>query len=136
MNQKLLGSCACKNLNYEVSGPILMAAHCHCRDCQRASGSGSAAVFAVGRDELRISGDRASYLVAGDSGHGVRRYFCPTCGSPVFTEAEILPDMVILRITSLDDPSQVAPSMHIYCESAQPWDIPDDDLPKFGRMPA
>jgi len=136
MQSKLRGRCACKHLSYEVNGDILMVAHCHCRDCQRSSGAGSATVFAVNRDKCRILGDSSSYVYIGDSGGKVTRHFCPQCGAPLFTEAEALPDWIFLRAVSLDDPGLVHPTMHIYCDSAQPWDIPSDQLPRFGKMPA
>jgi len=49
---------------------------------------------------------------------------------------ELLSDLIFIRIASLDDPSQIRPGMHIYCDSSQVWDRPNDPLPKFGKMPS
>ena len=133
---KLMGGCACGDVHYEFDGDVAMAVYCHCRDCQRSSGTGSAAVFAANRNDFKATGATSAYKYIGDSGNGVSRHFCPKCGSPLFSDVEILPDLVFVRIASLDDPSQIRPSMHIYCDSSQVWDRPNDPLPKFGKMPS
>ena len=133
---KLSGGCACGNIHYDFDGELAMAVHCHCRDCQRSSGSGSAAIFAANRNDIQLTGKTSSYQYTGDSGEGVVRHFCPNCGSPLFSDVKILPDLMFMRIASLDDPSQIRPSMHIYCDSSQVWDRPNDPLPKFGKMPS
>lgn len=133
---KLMGGCACGNFKYEFDGELVMAVYCHCRDCQRSSGSGSAAVFAANRSDMAMTGDTSSYKFSGDSGQGVTRHFCPNCGSPLFSDVGILPDLLFVRIASLNEPSQIKPNMHIYCDSSQTWDRPNDHLPKFGKMPS
>ena len=133
---KLIGGCACGDVHYEFDGEVAMSVYCHCRDCQRSSGTGSAAVFAANRKDFKATGSTSAYRYTGDTGNGVSRHFCPKCGSPLFSDVEILPDLVFVRIASLDDPSQIRPSMHIYCDSSQVWDRPNDPLPKFGKMPS
>jgi hypothetical protein len=133
---KVAGGCACGQVRYDFNGELAMAVHCHCRDCQRSSGSGSAAVFAANRSDVHLTGKTSSYESMGDSGKSVTRHFCPNCGSPLFSDVQILPDLIFMRIVSLDDPSQIRPGMHIYCDSSQVWDRPNDPLPKFGKMPS
>lgn len=133
---KLSGGCACGQVRYDFNGEMAMAVHCHCRDCQRASGSGSAAIFAANRNDVQLSGNTSSFESKGDSGQAVVRHFCPNCGSPLFSHVEVLSDLIFMRIASLDDPSQIRPGMHIYCDSSQVWDRPNDPLPKFGKMPS
>jgi len=137
---KRTGGCSCNQFRYECGVDFIFAAFCHCRHCQQSSGSGSAAFFAVQRDSFLIAaGNTKSYAYIGDSGLKVRRHFCPDCGSPLYTEAEAAPDLFFVRAPSLDFPSpikpQVKPQMHIYCDSSQAWDRPNDPLPKFGKMP-
>jgi len=133
---KLSGGCSCGDVRYQFQGAIAMAVYCHCRDCQKSSGSGSAAVFAVSKNDFNPSGVTSSYQYTGDSGKSVKRHFCAKCGSPLFSDVELLPDLAFIRIASLDNPSEVKPTMHIYCDSAQVWDRPNDPLPKFGKMPS
>ena len=130
------GSCLCGAVSYQASVEPHYQFNCHCRDCQRSSGSGSAAVFAANRSDVYLTGKTSSYASTGDSGKSVTRHFCPNCGSPLFSDVQVLPDLIFMRIVSLDDPSQIRPGMHIYCDSSQVWDRPNDPLPKFGKMPS
>ncbi len=132
---KLAGGCACGAVRYETSAEPVIVAHCHCRDCQRASGAAMSTVFAVPRAAFRRVGLTNTYATSGDSGNPVVRHFCPDCGSPLFSDVSVLPDLQFVRAASLDDPAAVSPTMHIYCDSAQPWGKPLDDLPHFGKMP-
>ena len=111
---KVAGGCACAQVRYDFNGELAMAVHCHCRDCQRSSGSGSAAVFAANRSDVQLTGKTSSYQVVGDSGKTVTRHFCPNCGSPLFSDVEMLPDLIFMRIVSLDDPSQIKSNASAY----------------------
>ena len=133
---KLVGGCACGAVRYECEGEPVLAAHCHCRDCQRASGAAMSTVFAVPRAAFRRVGLTSTYATTGDSGNPVVRHFCADCGSPLFTDVNVLPDLQFVRAASLDDPAAVSPTMHIYCASAQPGGKPLDDLPHFAKMPS
>lgn len=133
--KQLSGGCACGAVRYESTAEPVIVAHCHCRDCQRASGAAMSTVFAVPRAAFRHKGPTSTYATSGDSGNPVVRHFCPDCGSPLFSDVSVLPDLQFVRAASLDDPAAVSPTMHIYCDSAQPWGKPLDDLPHFGKMP-
>lgn len=133
---KLAGGCICGAVRYECRVEPLFTAHCHCRDCQRASGAPMSTVFAAPRAGFEKTGETATYAVTGDSGNPVIRHFCPKCGAPLFTDARVMPDVWFVRAASLDDPTQVTPSMHVYCDSALPWDpAAHDTLPRFGKLP-
>lgn len=135
------GGCSCGQIRYECDPQFEFSAFCHCRGCQQSSGAGAAPIFAVVKKNFKIiSGATKSYPYVGDSGKKVHRHFCPNCGAPIFTDAEAAPDLYFVRIASIDLTSKVKPSikpqMHIYCDSAQSWDRPNDPLPKFGKMPS
>jgi hypothetical protein len=115
------GGCACGSVRYEAGAAVLMM-NCHCRDCQRASGSAYAAFVVVPKDSFRSSGMLHSYECIGGSGKKIRRRFCPACGSPVVIEVDAAPGIVALLAGSLDTPSLHDPSMDIFTASAQPWD--------------
>jgi hypothetical protein len=108
---------------------------CHCRDCQRATGSAFAAAILVPRSEVTITGEVKYYEAIGDSGNLVSRGFCATCGSRLFGKPTQVPDVMSIMAGSLDDPSLFAPAMDVYTDSAQPWDIMNPNLPKFPKMP-
>lgn len=128
------GGCMCGAIRYECSAEPLAMGICHCRDCQRATGSAFAAALIVPRSAMTITGEVKYHGVTGDSGNLVSRGFCPRCGSRLFgTPAN--PDVISIQAGSLDDPSWFKPQAEIYVASAQPWDYLNPDLPKFAKLP-
>ena len=130
------GGCLCGAIRYESRAEPLFSINCHCRDCQRTTGTAYAPVLAVPRDALSISqGEPTYYTSQSDSGETVSRGFCPECGSGIFSKLSANPDIVGLKAASLDDPSWFRPTVDIYTDSAQPWDVMNPDLPKVPKMP-
>src|SRR5262249_50903939 len=64
------------------------------------------------------------------------RNFCPECGSPIFSDAAVMPGVAFIKAGTLDDTSWVDPKMHVYCDSKERWTPIPDDSQKFGKMPA
>ncbi len=135
MTAPFSGGCRCGAVRYECTAEPVQVAHCHCRDCQYAAGGGYSTIAIVPKDALSVTGEVKGYELEGDSGNIVRRQFCPTCGTPVFSEPEIAPGIKVIKAATLDDPSWLEPQAHVYVASAQPWGIPSDDLPRFDKMP-
>jgi hypothetical protein len=104
--------------------------NCHCRNCQKATGSAYAAIMVVPRDAVRISGELRYHKMVGNSGKAVERGFCPICGSPVAATLERLPEVLGLQAGSLDEPSRYKPMMDIFTDSAQPWDCMSPETEK------
>ena len=130
------GGCACGAIRYACTSEPLFMGNCHCRDCQRATGSAYFAAVSVSEPTFRLtSGTPAVYEKQADSGNTMRRMFCSQCGSPVFLTNSARPNVVVLYAASVDDPSWVRPSRDIYTESAQPWDYMNPALAKFPKMP-
>ena len=130
------GGCACGAIRYACASEPLFMGNCHCRDCQRATGSAYFAAVSVSEPAFRLTtGTPAVYEKQADSGSTMRRMFCSQCGSPVFLTNSARPNLVVLYAASVDDPSWVRPARDIYTESAQPWDYMNPALPKFPKMP-
>jgi hypothetical protein len=128
------GGCACGAVRYEVSAEPLAMLNCHCRDCQRASGGGASSVVAVPAAAFAlVKGEPRYWFTRGAAGHTARRGFCPRCGSPLVAGSSRMPDVVVLKVASLDDPSWFKPMADIWTESAQPWDHMDPALPKVPK---
>lgn len=127
------GGCSCGAVRYQVRGAPVRMLNCHCRDCQRASGSAFAAIFVVPKSQFEISGDLRYHAAVGSSGKRIERGFCPVCGSQVAIRLERAPDIVALQAASLDDPSAHRPTFDIYTDSAQPWDAMSGETEKFAR---
>ena len=93
------GGCRCGQIRYAVSAEPLFAAHCHCRDCQYASGTGFSSVIAVPTASFRLTaGEPRAFEVAAESGNVVSRKFCPNCGSPLFRELKAAPSRAIFLL--------------------------------------
>jgi hypothetical protein len=107
--------------------------NCHCRDCQRASGSGYAAVVVVPKATVRVQGEPRYYKTVGGAGRAVERGFCGVCGSPVMSKLGRRPDMLALPATSLDDPSLYKPAMDVFTDSAWHWDAMTVDTQKLPK---
>ncbi len=124
------GGCACGAIRYECSAEPIMAVNCHCRDCQRATGTAYAsAVFVPGPAFRIMKGDPKYHTTTADSGNLVSRGFCSECGSPVIARSSGHP-MIIIYAASLDDPSWHRPTMDVFASKAQAWDYMNPTLPK------
>ena len=81
MTRPMAGGCLCGAVRYECSGEPVFSLLCHCRDCQRQSGSAYAAAVRVPAASFRVTrGEPKLYVKTGDSGNQVTRAFCPECG--------------------------------------------------------
>jgi hypothetical protein len=86
-------------------------------------------------DGVRLTGTMSSYRHPANSGNLVERYFCSTCGSPIFSTNAAMPGLVFLRASSLDDLEQVKPQMIVYASRAPSWEMMDPSLPAFAELP-
>jgi hypothetical protein len=127
------GGCYCGSLKYEVAGDPLDTAICHCKSCQRQTGSDFSVVIAVPRGSLSMDGSVATYEIAGDNGTVTRRYFCAKCGSPIAIDPATMPTVTFLSVGTLDDTSKVKPEVQLWCDSAQSWVRVSDETRNFPR---
>ena len=136
MTAPMTGGCLCGAVRYESSGEPVFSLLCHCRDCQRNNGTAYTAAVRVPAAGFRVTkGEPKLYIKTADSGNQVSRVFCPECGSPLFLRVSTRPDLVGIRVGTLDDPSWFRPEADIFVRSAQPWDHMNPDLPKYPTYP-
>lgn len=124
------GGCLCGAVRYECSAKPVFMGNCHCRDCQRTTGTAYVAAVLVPREAVAITGEVKQFDVKADSGRTFSRSFCPNCGSRLFGQRAV-GNLLSIMAGSLDDSSWFRPAMDIYTASAQPWDCMNPDLPKF-----
>ena len=128
------GGCACGAIRYECAAPPLRMVNCHCRDCQRASGSGYSATLIMAAGSVRLlHGECKEHQTVADSGNVAKRAFCGICGTPLFAGSAARSEFLGVKAASLDDPSWFAPEADVWVESAQPWDAMDPGIPKFAK---
>jgi hypothetical protein len=130
MTLKLSGGCACGAIHYDCNADPVIMFNCHCRDCQRASGSAYAAIVVVPKAAVQMRGELVYHKIVGSAGKAIERGFCPTCGSHVTDKLERLPNILALQAGSLDDASMYRPTMDVFTSSAQPWDHMDPKVQK------
>jgi hypothetical protein len=132
------GGCACGEIRYECAAEPLIVIHCHCRDCQRSSGTQMGTTAFIPRSAFKLlTGTPRSCEFTADSGNILIRQFCGTCGSPLFLDPRGFSHVWGVKAASLDDPSWLKPGVHIWTESAQPWDRIGDELPCHpGNLPS
>jgi hypothetical protein len=107
---------------------------CHCRNCQKQAGTAFSMLVGVPAAALSITGTPSLYRDTGDSGNEVRREFCGTCGSPLFSRVAGMDDIVFIKAGTLDDTSGFAPAFQVWAKSRQDWcDL--GTIPAFATVP-
>src|SRR5215469_17063380 len=102
---KLEGGCLCGDVRYSVSGDPAVTSICHCRHCQKQTGSAFVEVVAVPNENFSVQGELQTFTIAGDSGRKKHNKFCARCASVVVVEAEGFPGMALIMAGTLDDPT-------------------------------
>src|SRR5579863_10004569 len=131
---EITGGCLCGQVRYIVNGEPALSAICHCRNCQRHTGSAFETVMAFPNASVSVQGELKTFADVGDSGKAVHRRFCPNCGSGVLREVDSLPGVTIILAGTLDDPSAFKPTMDVYWSSAQQWVHAGGERTQFSKM--
>lgn len=133
---RIEGGCLCGKARYETEAEPITTAVCHCRNCQKQSGSALSVVVAFPAGSLDTSGDSlTAYRDVGESGGAVLRYFCNQCGSPLITRAEFSPEVEFIKAGTLDDPSWLKPDAAYWGEREHEWLKGAPSWPTFPRNP-
>lgn len=114
----LEGGCRCDRLRFQVTAPPLFTAACHCRGCQRMSGSAFSLTVGVPSQAFQVM--QGNPVIGGLHG-AIRHYFCDWCLSWVFTRPAGIDDFVNVRTTMLDDPGPFPPFLETCTSEKLPW---------------
>lgn len=127
----ITGGCNCGAIRFELSEPLLGAAICHCKRCQRRTGTAFSATALTTPGSFQLTAGEGD-IRDWSAGDGWTKSFCPTCGSHIRTTNPENPEMVAIRMGSLDDDPGIRPMAHQFVDYAAPWwPIPDDGLDRF-----
>jgi len=132
---KIEGGCLCGKVRYSADAEPAFVGVCHCRNCQKGTGSAFSVVVALPKPAVAVQGTLATFAGHGDSGKATYRRFCPECASAIIDEAAVMPDIVMILAGTLDDTSWVNPTAEIFLDSAQPWVSLGGDRQRFPKMP-
>src|SRR5215831_15407119 len=127
----ITGGCACRQVRYESRGSPLFQLLCHCRDCQKASGTGGVPVMGVPKNLFTVSGATKSHAVIGGSAKNAIRNFCAHCGSLLFGTPESIPTVVTIYAGSMDDPSLFKPDLAMFTRDRPDWAQCALGIPEF-----
>jgi len=132
MADDLEGGCACAALRYRLTSPPLFVHCCHCRDCQRQTGSAFVLNALIEADRVvQLFGTLKQDAMPTDSGRPHRVHRCASCGTAVWSVYGGVDKLCFVRVGTLDDPAALTPDVHIYTRSKLPWVRLPDGVPSF-----
>lgn len=135
MNKKHFGSCLCGAVQFEIEGGFESFFLCHCKFCQKDTGSAHAAnLFSTTAKLKWVSGqENVKSFTLPETRH--MKSFCHACGSAVPSE-QMSGQLLVVPAGSLDSHFAMAPTAHIFCSSSAGWDILLETVKRFEKFPS
>jgi hypothetical protein len=117
------GGCTCRAVRYRMASAPLFVHCCHCRWCQRESGSAFALNAMIEADRVQLlAGETERVQTPSASGKGQSIVRCARCRIALWSHYAGSGDAVsFVRVGTLDDPGLLSPDIHIFTMSKQPW---------------
>jgi len=125
----------CRAVRYEISEAPIVAALCHCDRCRPQSGSAFSTVIIIKRSTIALQGATAFFEDIGASGRRVVRRYCPQCGSPLTTEPDVTPELMMVKAGGIDSNEWFRPVMELFVGRRRPWVTPVPGAPQFESNP-
>ncbi|MFN0155538.1 MAG: GFA family protein [Gaiella sp.] len=125
------GGCSCGAVRYRLTAEPLFVNCCHCRNCQRQTGTAFAINLLIEADRLELGGvEPVEVALPRDDGTTQRVLRCPHCQVALYSHYS-RGDVCFVRAGTLDDPHDVVPDVHIFTRSKVPWVIIPESQPAF-----
>jgi hypothetical protein len=127
------GGCQCGKVRYRLKAEPIVVNCCHCRDCQRQTGSAFALNLIIETDHVELLGEapEAVHYETG-SGMGQRNFRCPHCKVSVWSIYNAAGEGArFIRAGTLDDTAGLTPNAHIFTAFRLPWVAIPQDVPQF-----
>ena len=127
------GGCTCRHVRYRLASSPLFVHCCHCRWCQRETGSAFALNALIEADRVRLTSGAVEIVdTPSASGKGQQIARCPRCRVAVWSHyAGFGRAVCFTRVGTLDEPDRFPPDVHIYTASKQPWVVLPEGTPVF-----
>jgi hypothetical protein len=116
-----IGACHCGALRVMTTGEPERVYLCHCKACQRRTGTAFHFGATYSRDRVRVDGERRIYEREADTGYRIRFYFCPNCGSTIYWEGDRNPAVCGVAVGAFKVGAFSPPSDSIFEDSMHPW---------------
>ena len=125
------GGCTCGSVRYQMTSKPLFVHCCHCRWCQRESGSAFALNALIEGDRVRLTRGKTERVpVPTNSGKGQDFHRCPHCQIALWSHYAGAGDKInFMRVGTLDQPDLLPPDIHIFTASKQPWVVISPEVP-------
>jgi len=129
----LSAACACGGASLRLTGKVLSMFLCSCEDCQRATGTGHAAILLARRADVAVAGTVNSFARPSHSGATLTRHFCPGCGTPLFAQSNRAAEIVMLPVGLFGGAAAewYVPNQLIFARSHRDWDVVAADLSRY-----
>lgn len=128
----LEGECACGAVRYRLAAAPMFVHCCHCRNCQRQTGSAFVLNALIEADRVTLlSGNPEVIAVPTPSGKPQEIYRCPSCRIALWSSYGGVQKLRFVRVGTLDNPAALKPDVHIYVRSKLPWVTLPDNVPAF-----
>ena len=129
---KFEGGCACGRVRYRLRSAPMFAQCCHCRECQRQTGSAFVFNASIETDRIEVEGIAPEPIaVSTESGRPHDIYRCPFCQIALWSDYGKRPGLRFVRVCTLDNPDVITPGAHIFTRSKLPWLKLPSDIPSF-----
>jgi hypothetical protein len=116
------GGCQCGAVRYEVSEDPLAITVCHCRECQRQSGSAFGMSWVVKQSAFRLlQGELKTFTRSSDSGRPLECAFCPDCGTRIYHVPGYRAGVLNVKPGTFDDPTVARPAREIWTARKHAW---------------
>jgi hypothetical protein len=136
-NPPYAGGCLCGAVRYRVNARPLAVNACHCMDCKKLTGATNLLMLLCERPAfVHEKGAVERYRKRADSGNEVDIARCASCGVRLWHEPASTPQFAIVAAGTLDDPSWVVPTSHIFTRSASPGVVMQEDALILSDGPA
>jgi len=121
--QTFEGGCTCRAVRFKMTSKPLFVHGCHCRWCQRETGTAFAQNAMIEADRVVLtSGEPEMVDTPSNSGKGQKIARCPACRVALWSNYAGAGDKVrFVRVGTLDEPDRFPPDIHIFTMSKQPW---------------
>jgi hypothetical protein len=130
------GGCYCGQVRYKVDGEPVRRGQCHCRECQYISGGSPNVVLVIKAEDFSFTKGQPKEFTRPDLDLPVTRSFCSECGTHILTGRKYAPQVVMLKVGTLDDPSLfVKPDSVIWTSEKQAFHHIPEGVPTFEGFP-
>ena len=126
------GGCTCAKIRFRLEVAPIITHCCHCRNCQKASGSAFSINAMIESEHLTVLEGTPERFRGTDSQEVAR---CAACGLTLWSQHPHFGEAIaFVGVGVLDQGERLAPEAHYFTRSKHPWVQLPPDLPAFEAL--